>query len=135
MTIYVVEDAHGTPVRLRGRPSIAAYATRSAALRSATALGGRIRAYAVAGAESGTAEVLGREYADAAAERDALRVELEELRAGNAALRARYGAHADETMGQWVARLHRGYRSLQTIRAELVGPGILRGADDCEAGR
>lgn len=135
MTIYVVEDTHGTPVRLRGRASVAAYATRSAAERSSRALGGRVRAYSVAGAESGTAEVLGREYAAAAAERDALRAELEDRRAGNAALRARYGAREDETIGQWIARLHRGYRSLQTIRAELAGPGILRDADDREAGR
>lgn len=124
--IYVIESADGSPVRLRGRPSVAAYANRSAAERAATALGGRVVVYSVGGAESGTAEVLGREYADAAAERDALRAEIADQRAGNAALRARYGAHPDETMGQWIARLHRDAQALATVRAALAVPGILR---------
>jgi hypothetical protein len=132
--IYVIERADGGGAkRLSKRPSVAAYATHDAAERAARALGGRVRAYAVAGAESGSAEVLGREYADAAAERDALRAEIADQRAGHASLRARYGAREDETMGQWIARLHRGYRSLMTIRAELAGPGVLRGdAEDGE---
>lgn len=129
--IYVVETAtSNTPCRLARGPSLAAYATHDAATRAARSLGGIVREYAVASAATGdTAECLARAVDDITAERDALRREIEEQRAGHAAHRAKYGAREDETMGQWIARLHRAHQDLQTVRAALAGPSVLRDVD------
>ena len=126
--IYVVESmTSNTPVRLARGPSLAAYPTRQAAERAATALGGVVREYAVARATVGDGEEHLARVVDglqASARRSSM--ERDERARGEAALRARYGAREDETMAQWLGRLHRGYQALQTIRQALAGPDILR---------
>lgn len=124
MTIYVVEVG-GRPASLRTASTVAAYRDHERAERAARSLRGHVVEYSV-GRIPEAEEGAWREALRMQAQRDAERAVLEDQRADNAALRARYGAREDETMAQWLGRLHRGYQALQTIRQALVGPGILR---------
>lgn len=120
MTIYVVE-VDGRPVQLRTSRSVAAYADRARAESAARTLRGRVVEYAV-GRTPDAEEDAWREALRMRAERDQARAELEDQWAGNKAVRAKYGARDDETMGMWIGRLYRGYSALQTLRAALGEP-------------
>jgi hypothetical protein len=106
--IFVVERDF-KPVRLKSGASVAAYATEEKARLAARSLGGTVHAYSFNGATV-CAEDLARDVERLRSERDAARKDLADQLDGNMTHRRMYGAHPDETMGMWLARLHRGYR-------------------------
>lgn len=87
--------------------------------------------YSVGGADvsgGGTSEVLAREVDVLRAERDSARAALADFVDSTLRLRAKHGAHDEETTGQWIARLAQGHRRWGEMLACLREHGHARGA-------
>jgi len=117
--IYVVE-LNQSPVKLASG-NIAAYGSREKADRAAKTFGAKVTMYAFGGTTClvDDGEGLTRQLDDLNEECAQLKRDMQAERDGNALLRRKHGAHDEETMGMFMARLAHSHREWGKIMEAL----------------